>query len=612
MKQFQRVLINTVKVVDIMLTVIFALIAPLLFFSARWMFQTWNHLTMDELVFHLNSPLEGTNTDMIKEYLLKCLLPSVVIFLIVIILLIIVRKKKVFYVTEGFLLVGMITLAFGTVIQTADRLDLKNYLANQGKASDFIDTYYVDPADVAITFPEQKRNLIYIFLESMETTYADQENGGAFQENVIPELTEIAQENEDFSGESEKINGAYALSGASWTMGAMFAQTSGLPLNISINGNDMDTQEHFFPGIVTLGDILEREGYSQTLLIGSDATFGGRRLYFTEHGHYDIIDHPYATQNGMLPENYSVWWGYEDFHLFDFAKEKLQELSTQDNPFNLTMLTVDTHFEDGYVCEKCEDTYGDNQYANVMACSSRQLAEFISWIQKQDFYQNTTIVLAGDHLTMDNDFCEDISTNYDRRTYVAYINPASEKKVETERIYSTMDHFPTTLAAMGAEIKGDRLGLGTNLFSAEQTLAEYFGAVEVSRELKRKSELMEELASIDRDNNALKTREGNIPKAVVEIGNYQSTTGILSVNVSDIENVENEIQSVLIAVWTTEDQSDLQWIQMEVNEEGNYQADINVQGFEDPEGKYQIHAYVVDENGGQNIMGSTNWQMDAR
>lgn len=160
---------------------------------------------MDELVFHLNSPLEGTNTDMIKEYLLKCLLPSVVIFLIVIILLIIVRKKKVFYVTEGFLLVGMITLAFGTVIQTADRLDLKNYLANQGKASDFIDTYYVDPADVAITFPEQKRNLIYIFLESMETTYADQENGGAFQENVIPELTEIAQENEDFSGESEKI-----------------------------------------------------------------------------------------------------------------------------------------------------------------------------------------------------------------------------------------------------------------------------------------------------------------------------------------------------------------------------------------------------------------------
>lgn len=155
MKQFQRVLINTVKVVDIMLTVIFALIAPLLFFSARWMFQTWNHLTMDELIFHLNSPLDGTNTDMIKEYLMKCLVPSIVILLAVIILLIIVRKKKVFYVTKGFLLVGMIALAFGTVILTADRLELKEYLANQGKASDFIDTHYVDPAETSITFPNK-------------------------------------------------------------------------------------------------------------------------------------------------------------------------------------------------------------------------------------------------------------------------------------------------------------------------------------------------------------------------------------------------------------------------------------------------------------------------
>lgn len=97
MKQFQRVLINTVKVVDIMLTVIFALIAPLLFFSARWMFQTWNHLTMDELIFHLNSPLDGTNTDMVKEYLLKCLVPSIVILLAVIILRRKILWKKILW-----------------------------------------------------------------------------------------------------------------------------------------------------------------------------------------------------------------------------------------------------------------------------------------------------------------------------------------------------------------------------------------------------------------------------------------------------------------------------------------------------------------------------------
>ena len=66
--------------------------------------------------------------------------------------------------------------------------------------------------------------------------------------------------------------------------------------DVPIDDNAMDTQESFFPGIITLGDILQEEGYSQTLLIGSDATFGGRKLYFTDHGQYDIVDYEYAVE----------------------------------------------------------------------------------------------------------------------------------------------------------------------------------------------------------------------------------------------------------------------------------------------------------------------------
>lgn len=122
--------------------------------------------------------------------------------------------------------------------------------------------------------------------------------------------------------------------------------------------------------------------------------------------------------------------------------------------------------------------------------------------------------------------------------------------------------------------------------------------------------MMEELASIARDSEALKIREGNVSKAVVGAGDYQRATGMLPVKVSDIKNVENGIQSVLIAVWTTEDQSDLQWIQMEADEKGNYHTDADVGGFEDKEREYQIHAYVVDGNGKQNIIGSTSWKKD--
>ena len=603
MKKIDRILIKTAAVLDIFLTAVFAFIAPLLLFSAWWMFRTWRNLTMDELVFHLTGPLEGTNLDIIREYLVQCALPALLILVLCIIGMIIFRKKKYFYFLDGVLLIAFIGISFGTIYVTVDKLDVEGYLASQGTYSEFIDDNYVDPAEVSITFPQQKRNLIYIFLESMETTYAGEDAGGGFEENVIPELTEIAQENENFSGKDTQINGAYSMYGATWTMGAMFAHTAGLPLNISIGSNDMDTQDTFFAGAVTLGDILQEQGYSQRLLIGSDATFGGRRLYFTEHGEYDIVDYQYAVENGWIPEDYYVWWGYEDAYLFEFAKEQLQDLSGQGEPFNLTMLTVDTHFEDGYVCEKCEDTYGDDQYANVMACSSKQIEEFIQWIQEQDFYENTTIVLAGDHLTMDSDFCEDVSYDYERKTYVSYINSAVEPETDTNRIYTTFDHFPTTIAALGAQIEGNRLGLGTNLFSTEETLTERYGIDYENQELEKRSELLDQLANIDEDNTELMYREGKLPAATIVAGEYDQMTKTFPIVIRDVQNVQNGIRSIIVAAWTSEDQSDIQWVQLGENEDGSYGIWLGTEAFVNINEGIHIQGYLIDGSGESYFIG---------
>ena len=102
--------------------------------------------------------------------------------------------------------------------------------------------------------------------------------------------------------------------------------------------------------------------------------------------------------------------------LFGFAKEKLLELYEKDEPFNLTMLTADTHHEDGYMDETTEVKF-EEQYANVIANSSKQVDEFLAWIKQQDFYSNTTIVIVGDHGTMDVDFLDDIDTYYERTMY---------------------------------------------------------------------------------------------------------------------------------------------------------------------------------------------------
>lgn len=596
--KWKEILLKILYWVGEILTVFIAGLSVLLALSVRWMFATWTNLSMDELVYHLTAPLDGTNTDMIWDYVRVCAVPTILVIFFLILILIAWRKKEKVHLFRGIInlvaLVGIIVM----LGYTWTELGVGDYLKDQNTESKFIEDEYVDPTDVEVVFPEQKRNLIYIFLESMETTYSDVDDGGAFDENVIPELTEIAQTNEDFSGADPKLNGGYSLAGTTWTMGAMFAQTSGLPLNISISANDMDTQDSFFPGVTTLGDILSDAGYTQTLLIGSEAQFGGRKLYFQEHGNYEMEDYSYAIENGLIPSDYKVWWGYEDQKLFEFAKEKLLQLSQGDEPFNLTMLTVDTHFEDGYVCEQCPTEY-DTQYSNVMACSSRQVGEFLKWIQQQDFYENTTIVISGDHPTMDSDYCAEIDQegNYDRRVFTAYINAAAYAQNQQERTYSTFDNFPTTLAALGVQIDGDRLGLGTNLFSGTKTLLEEFGNSKVNAELKKKSEFIEKLSAMDKTNDALLIREGKMNGADADIDMTHVAEGYIPVAVTNVsDSIVNNLQGLVLTVWTEDGQADVTWYELNPDEEGNYAGVIDLSRFNYKPGTYYVNVRAVEQS----------------
>lgn len=163
-------------------------------------------------------------------------------------------------------------------------------------------------------------------------------------------------------------------------------------------------------------------------------------------------------------------------------------MASGDEPFSLTMLTADTHHVDGFKCKYCGDEF-DEQYSNVLACSDRQVYEFIKWIQAQDFYENTTIIITGDHLTMDHRYIvENTDTSYTRRIYNCFINSAVGGENSKNREFITLDMFPTTLAAMGCTIEGDRLGLGTNLFSGKQTLCEKYGYEKLNGELSKRSE----------------------------------------------------------------------------------------------------------------------------
>ena len=341
-------------------------------------------------------------------------------------------------------------------------------------SSTVYEEYYVDPMISSIT-SDAKRNLIYIYIESMENTYADVQVGGAQKVNYIPNLTRLAKENISFSN-TDELGGFVPSAGTGWTMAGLLASTSGVPFSFPLQGNKMEVEELFGSGLHTMGDFLAREGYSNYFLCGSDAAFAGRDKYFSQHGNYKIFDYYTAIEDGYIPHDYYEWWGYEDLKLYDIAKDKLLEISKDSEPFNFTLLTVDMHATSGYICSECDNIYSE-QLANVVVCADRQVNDFIEWIKLQNFYENTTIVITGDHIRMDKDLVSDIDKDYKRTIYNCIINPASQpsKDVQNNRIFVAEDIFPTTLASIGYTIRGDRLGLGTNLFSGKQTLAEQIG-----------------------------------------------------------------------------------------------------------------------------------------
>ena len=362
---------------------------------------------------------------------------------------------------------------------------------------------YINPEKVNLTFPEKKRNLIYIFMESMETTYISKDLGGAQKENLLPNLTNRIQNGEaiNFSN-SDTIGGALPIYITGFTVGGMVAQTAGVPVRTSLDNNTLNNNPNyqalkkFLPGAYSIGDILEKNGYQNLLLLGSDANFAGRKTYFQQHGNYQILDYNYAIENKWIPSDYRVWWGYEDKKLFENAKNVVSQAASSDKPFNLTMLTADTHFEDGYMSAETPKLY-DNQYSNVIHYSDQLVNEFINWVQQQPFYENTTIVISGDHLSMDQDYFNDVPKTYQRTVFNEIINSPIQAEYTKNRQFTTFDLYPTTLAALGVEIEGNRLGLGTNLFSGTKTVPERLGYQNFEDEVTKKSDYYDQKIAKD-------------------------------------------------------------------------------------------------------------------
>ncbi len=490
-------------------------LAILLFFigalastSSAWASVVYYGVSPDQIFITMFTPITGTDSKLIMSYIegpLILALTLAYIFAMISYSLIFTslsfkREAKALIgaiggrriATLGGLLVLIVGLCYGIF-----SLDLDKIVVGYTIEDSFIADNYVDPTKAKITVPNKKRNLIHIYLESIENSFLDEAHGGIMEENLMPNLLKLYNAGDNFSNlnNGEGYGGPLRTYGGSFSCASMVNQQFGLPMRIPTEAAMYSKEGHFLPGAFGLSDLLAYLGYNQTILMGCDSIFSGLTYLYQEHGYFKIIDYKYAKENGLIPSDYHVNWGYEDEKLYSFAKNEILRLAALPEPFNVIVKNADTH-NPGFAFDGDKPIFGDSDikedYAKTISFSERHVYDFVNWAMEQEFFADTTIVIIGDHNSMDSSLFKGMeSKDYIRTTYNLIINPvagiASSQEVFYNREWSNFDMLPTILSALGFKIEGDRLGLGTNLYSGKKTLFEELGYDYVNKKLVYKS-----------------------------------------------------------------------------------------------------------------------------
>ncbi len=451
----------------------------MLFASANWIIRKFGPVTYEQIMFHINMPFHS-EVRLILSYLQNTvMLGAIIVFLLWMLTsqMYHFKFKKMekirsyIYSHRWFLsLVWFIFCAIYFFIRM-NVWTMLTYQSYKREVSNFYEQNYVFPQNTQITFPENKKNLIIIFMESMESTFAQTPRHNYYHADLIPELHNLAKQNIHFS-DSEYLGGEYAIDGTQWTQAALFAKTCGAPIQLPIREVYLISPKgEFYPNAWCLYDILAEHGYNESFLVGSSGTFAGLNHFVKTHKNQHLLDilH-YAKERGEELSYKERGESIDDKKLFVLAKDELNHLAEQNKPFVFTMMTLDTHFgSQEFSGDVCGYKYGkEKNLKNVVSCADFQIGQFIKWLEQQPFYKDSVIVLLGDHLMMNDSMKEDMI----RHTLNIFINAEISADKTKNRIFTPFDIYPTIVESMGAKISGHRLGLGTSLFSNIPTLTE--------------------------------------------------------------------------------------------------------------------------------------------
>lgn len=334
--------------------------------------------------------------------------------------------------------------------------------------------HYISAKDLTVEFPSQKRNLVLIYLESFEQNFTQEKH---YEKNLIPNLQSLQKE-------GNYSQSHHSLYGTDYSIAALVSGLCGIPLQYKKSRDIWDTK-HFLPKVTCFPEILQNNGYQTKIIKAADINFTYTDTLARDHGYNEAIGIFELQQKypELAQEQYSgTFGGLTDRALFEYAKKELAAFN-HEKPFMLTLFSLDTHTPDYHKDTQCNKVFNDLRDAYL--CTDELAYNFIEWLKRSPYWQNTTVILIGDHI---------LSTRIKTKghpqhgIFNVFLNLPEGLKIDKNKDFATFDLAPTILESLNIKLSPRALGLGRSIFAKEDTLIKKMKS-SLNNQIKQKSEL---------------------------------------------------------------------------------------------------------------------------
>ena len=310
------------------------------------------------------------------------------------------------------------------------------------------------------------KNLIVIQMESLQNFVIGQSYNG---QEITPNLNEL------IGGDTLYFDHYYTNMGKGNTADAEFSTITGLYPVIEGASYDMYFENEY----IGLPRLLKDSGYYTSSAIGMSKEFYNRDSAYEYQGY----DYFYSSDTFTMDEISGM--GLSDRSMFTQMADNLEK---EDTPFYSFILTLTSHYpyvlDDSLISLELKEEDADTQFGNYLQAvhyTDEAIGEFIEQLKEKGLYEDSIIVLYGDHHGLN---CTDEDNNERMSDFLGYVYdydtmlnvpliiniPGTEVHETITTVGGQVDFLPTIANIMNLDLS-ESVILGQDIVNAEEGFA---------------------------------------------------------------------------------------------------------------------------------------------